>query len=321
MLPLKERIALIPGIQAAYVGDLGYNGALGEIVNGEYDSYSFESGDESLMDVTGYTLLQGLPWKEAIEQYPNPAYLNRTWAQSLFPNGEIPFGHTITEYEPRLKVGSHIKEDHVIVGVVEDYAKYYIDALEKPIDKAIITYANDGIYLIVRIDPKQSSGIIEQINEEWDKLHPGVYLYHRGLHELLLSRNTKVIQLSDLLLMYSIISILLTCFGLFGIALYATEQRTKEIGIRKVNGSSTWQIMQLLNRQFINWIGIAFLIAVPIIWWIIRRWMESFVYRADFSIWIYVLSLLIVIAITLLTVSWHSYKAASGNPVKALQSE
>lgn len=121
--------------------------------------------------------------------------------------------------------------------------------------------------------------------------------------------------------MYSVISILLTCFGLFGMALYAIEQRTKEIGIRKVNGSTTWQIIKLLNRQFIIWIGIAFVVAVPITWWLLNQWMQSFVYRASFSVWTYIMSLLIVVGITLLTVSWHSFKAASGNPVRALRNE
>jgi ABC-type antimicrobial peptide transport system permease subunit len=77
----------------------------------------------------------------------------------------------------------------------------------------------------------------------------------------------------------------------------------------------------MLNRQFIRWIGIAFVVAVPVAWWLLNRWMENFVYRAAFSIRTYVLSLLIVAGITLLTVSWHSYRAASGNPVDALRDE
>ena len=79
--------------------------------------------------------------------------------------------------------------------------------------------------------------------------------------------------------------------------------------------------MKLLNTQFIIWIGIAFVIAVPVTWWMISKWMENIVYRAGFSIWTYILSLFIVVGITLLTVSWHSFRAASGNPVKALRDE
>jgi ABC-type antimicrobial peptide transport system permease subunit len=92
-------------------------------------------------------------------------------------------------------------------------------------------------------------------------------------------------------MMCSIISLLLICFGLFAISLYAIEQRTKKIGIRKVNGSTTWQIMMLLNRRFIGWIGIAYVIAVPVAWRLITQWIQNFVYRADFSIWTYILPL------------------------------
>jgi ABC-type antimicrobial peptide transport system permease subunit len=121
--------------------------------------------------------------------------------------------------------------------------------------------------------------------------------------------------------MYSLISLFLTCCGLFGMALYATEQRTKEIGIRKVNGATSPQIMLLLNSQFISWIGISFIIAIPITWLLLNRWLENFVYHTDMNIGIYLISGFFVLLITLLTVSWHSYKAASGNPVKVLRSE
>ncbi|MCD8268415.1 MAG: FtsX-like permease family protein [Parabacteroides sp.] len=104
-------------------------------------------------------------------------------------------------------------------------------------------------------------------------------------------------------------------------ALYATEQRTKEIGVRKVNGATSPQIMLLLNRQFIAWIGIAFIIAIPVTWLLLNRWLENFAYHTDMSIGIYLASGLFVVLITLLTVSWHSYKAASGNPVKVLRNE
>lgn len=322
MFRLKENIGSLSGIQAAALSNLIYEWSIGEFSpDGTYESYTSEDGDEEIMEVMGYKLLKGLPWKEAIERYPHPVYLNRTWAQSLFPDGELPVGSLIKEYEPRLKDRPPFGDDHVIAGVVEDYFKLYIpNSLETPIDKGIIGYTRDGTNLKIRIAPGNTS-VIKQIYREWDKLYPGKYLEHENLYDKVLGNNKKLFELSDLLMMYSVISILLTCFGLFGMALYAIEQRTKEIGIRKVNGSTTWQIIKLLNRQFIIWIGSAFVVAVPITWWLLNQWMQSFVYRASFSVWTYILSLLIVVGITLLTVSWHSFRAASGNPVKALRDE
>ena len=318
--PLKERIIHFPGIQAVTLSNYTGETHLGDYADG--DIYYSEDGDEDVMEVMGYTLLQGLPWKEALARYPHPVYLNRTWAQILFPDGNIPWGWPITEYEPKIKVSSKFNtNNYVIAGVVEDYCRYYTpNSLEAPIGKVVIRYSREGIFLIARIAPESRSAI-RQIYEEWDKLYPGEYLEHESVYDKVLDNNKKLFEMSDLLMMYSIISILLTCFGLFGMSLYAIEQRTKEIGIRKVNGSTTWQVMRLLNRQFIGWIGIAYVIAVPVAWWLLNQWMQNFVFRADFSIWTYILSLLIVVAITLLTVSWHSYKAASGNPVNALRDE
>ncbi|MDF9829151.1 ABC transporter permease [Parabacteroides sp. PF5-6] len=320
---LKERIALIPGVQAATT-TIGSHPLQARMEDASYIDYcTMDNGDEDMMEVMNHKLLKGLPWKEAIARFPNPAYLNRTWADILFPDGEIPIGHSIKEIDPKFGEYLYSKEvDHLIAGVVEDYYwTHVVNSLEKPIGKGIITYTKDSYNLTVRIDPNHLSTALQQIYAEWDKLHPGDYLEHENLRERVLNNNKKLFELSDLLMMYSIISLLLTCFGLFGMSLYAIEQRTKEIGIRKVNGSTTWQIMTLLNRQFIGWISVAFGVAIPVVWLLLDRWMQNFVYRADFSIWVYILSLLLVTAITLLTVSWHSYRAASGNPVKALRDE
>jgi len=324
MLPLKERVVLMPEVQSVTIGSPVFD-IIGVLppTDDMYESYTVEEGDENIMETMGYTLLQGLPFKEAIKQYSRPVYLNRTWAQSLFPNGEFPVGQLLEECEPLLIMEEYLpgQNDHIIAGVVEDYFNPYKEnTLETSIDKGCISYARDGHYLKVRIGADDTS-TIKRIYEEWDKISPGAYLEHENIYSIFLTSNKKLFELSDLLMMYSIISILLTCFGLFGMSFYAIEQRAKEIGIRKVNGSSILQIIMTLNSQFIGWIVIAYVIAVPVTWLLINRWMESFTYRAGFSIWSYILSLLIVVGITILTVSWHSYKAASGNPVHALRDE
>ena len=320
MLALKERVAYFPGIQAIASGNSSLSGitTTGYTKNDEPIYVMMDDGDEGVMDAMGHTIIRGLSWEEAIKQYPSPTYLNRTWAESLFPDGEIPIGALIKDYEPEVEENSLLK-DKIIAGVVEDYFR---TNLETPVDRSIITYnRNGGIYLVVRTDPKRANEVIKHIYEEWNKLYPGQYLEHYSEYDLVMIGNKKLFEMSDLLMMYSIISILLTCFGLFGMALYAIEQRTKEVGIRKVNGSTTWQIMKMLNRQFISWIVVAYMIAIPIAWWLISRWMENFYYRAGFSVWTFILPLLMVVTVTLLTVSWHSYKAAAGNPVKALRNE
>ena len=175
--------------------------------------------------------------------------------------------------------------------------------------------------LYVRLNEKQKKEGMETLQAVWKKVNPNEYFTYIDVYEVFMQRNHRTTDMANLLLMYSIISILLTCFGLFGMALYATKQRTKEIGIRKVNGASTRSIMLLLIRQFVKWIAVAFVIATPLAWVLLNRWLESFANRISISPLYFLMGGGIVLAITLLTVGWHSYRAASSNPVKSLKSE
>ena len=175
--------------------------------------------------------------------------------------------------------------------------------------------------LYVKLDEKRKKEGMEAIRTVWEKVNPSEYFTYVDVYAGFMQRNRKTTDMANLLLMYAIISIFLTCFGLFGMALYATEQRTKEIGIRKVNGASTGNIMLLLLRQFAGWIAIAFVIAVPVTWLLLNRWLEGFANRVSVTPIHFLLGGLTVLVITLLTVGWHSYRTASGNPVKSLRSE
>ncbi len=271
-------------------------------------------------------LLQGLQPGEAKARFPFPVYVNRRFADMFVEKGENPVGQPLKRYNKN--VDFRHKEDApeqapvtTIVGVVEDF---FIGSLEKEIPPAII-HIEEGknipdAYVYFRLDEKHPERLA-RVRQIWEKHNPGTLFTYSNVFEDFLTLNQKTIGLADLLLMYSLISILLTCSGIFGIALYAAGQRTKEIGIRKVNGATTRQIVTLLNKQFMVRIGIAFLIAVPVAWLLLNQWLMGFAYRTEITVNSFLLALIVVTGITLLTVSWHSYKAASGNPVKALRSE
>jgi putative ABC transport system permease protein len=109
--------------------------------------------------------------------------------------------------------------------------------------------------------------------------------------------------------------------GLFAISYNTSRKRTKDIGIRKINGATIFEVMFLLNKDFIKWVIVAFLIATPIAWYVMHRWLQSFVYRTQQSWWIFGLAGIIALGIALLTISWQSWRAASKNPVEALRYE
>ena len=116
-------------------------------------------------------------------------------------------------------------------------------------------------------------------------------------------------------------SILISCLGLYALATFVAERRTREIGIRKVLGASVSALWGMLSSEFLVLTGIAFLIAVPVTYWCMNRWLENYVYRIDISWGVFVLSGLLALAVTFLTVSWQAIKAAVANPVESLRTE
>jgi putative ABC transport system permease protein len=120
---------------------------------------------------------------------------------------------------------------------------------------------------------------------------------------------------------FTIIAVFIACLGLLGLASFTSERYTKEIGIRKVLGSSEFSIFILLTKEFIKWVVVANLIALPVAYYLAEGWLQSFVYRVDIEPWVFILSCSLALIITLLTVAYHTIKAATVNPVKSLRCE
>lgn len=291
------------------------------------------AGDTSILSNFRIGLKQGFQPEEAIKHYPRPVYINQRFADVLVGKKENPIGQPLKTFDKDFDYdnkedGSKENPVTTIAGIVNDF---FVGSLEHEISPTVIHINNEvntstskaytfNTYIYFRLDRNHPERLIT-VKQIWEKHYPGVLFSYRNIYEDFLALNNKALGLADLLLMYSLISILLTSFGLFGIALYAAEQRTKEIGIRKVNGATIGQIVALLNKQFITWIGIGFMISVPVTWLLLNRWLQGFAYRTEISAGVFVLSLLAVTGIALLTVSWHSYKAAKANPVNSLRDE
>lgn len=295
--------------------------------NETYFSLAEYYGGSGFLSNFQIKLLQGMQPEEALAQFPRPVYINQRFAEVLIGKEENPVGKPVKGYDKDYKYknkeedGSKENPTSIIAGVVQNF---FIGSLEQEIPPAVIHIEDeangyDG-YIYFRLDNNHQEQLA-QVKQIWEKHNPGISFSYRNVYEDFLFLNKKTFGLAELLLMYSLISIFLTSFGLFGIALYAAEQRTKEIGVRKVNGATTGEIVGLLNMRFIIWIGIAFIIATPVSWLLLKHWLEGFVYRTEISVYVFLLALLAVTCIALATVSWHSYKAASRNPIKALRDE
>jgi putative ABC transport system permease protein len=138
---------------------------------------------------------------------------------------------------------------------------------------------------------------------------------------MLQEKYSAEIYLRNLTFLFATLAILIAMLGILGMSVFSITKRTKEIGIRKVNGAKISEVLVMLNRDFVKWVAIAFIIATPIAYYAMNKWLENFAYKTNLSWWIFALAGLLALGIALLTVSWQSWRAATRNPVEALRYE
>jgi len=180
---------------------------------------------------------------------------------------------------------------------------------------------NRARFTHVRLKPGNMHEAIGIIRETFEEYYPGQELSYFFLDEKIAEQYASEILLRKVLLIFSIASIIICLLGMSAMALYIARQRTREIGIRKVNGSSITEVLTLLNRDFIKWIVLACVPAVPVIYITMNRWLETFAYRTNLSWWVFALAGILVLVITVITVSLQSLRSASMNPAEAIRYE
>jgi putative ABC transport system permease protein len=162
---------------------------------------------------------------------------------------------------------------------------------------------------------------MDDIRTVWNEIFPAYpfsYEYVSTMYRQVYK--TEILQ-ARLLSVFTLLSVFICSMGLLGLSLLISQQRTKEIGIRKVNGARVSEILAMLNRDFVKWVAIAFVIATPIAYFAMNKWLENFAYKTSLSWWIFALAGLLALGIALLTVSFQSYKAATKNPIESLRYE
>jgi putative ABC transport system permease protein len=175
--------------------------------------------------------------------------------------------------------------------------------------------------LLVRIDPDQFPSVIPYIEALWEKVAPNNPFEYHFLDERFERIYRSEIRAGKLFGGFVILCIIISTLGLFGLTVFVTENRTKEIGIRKVCGATLSGIMLLLSREISQWVLIAVAIATPITWFVMSKWLHNFEYRTVLPWWIFVLAGLSALVIALLTVSYQSYRAGRRNPADSLRYE
>jgi putative ABC transport system permease protein len=206
-----------------------------------------------------------------------------------------------------------------IIGVVENF---HFQSLHKSIEPLIILLIPDAFnYFLVKISSTDVSGSLAYLKETYETLDPNNDFSYFFLDDEFAKLYKSEEKVQTIFSYATLLSIFVSCLGLFGLSAYDAERRTKEIGIRKVNGASITNILILLSRDFSRWIIIAFLIACPFGYYLMQNWLNSFAYQTGISIWPFFLAGILVMVIGLLAVSFQAIKAARRNPVESLRYE
>lgn len=220
---------------------------------------------------------------------------------------EDPVGQTITAFG-----------DRRIVGVVDDFN---FKSIHTEIEPLIIFRLSNPSRVYVRYDPNEEANISSKIEEVWTELFPNTeynrYFLDSDFNEMYEAEE----RTGKLSTYFAVLAIIISCLGLFGLVSYATEQRSKEIGIRKVLGASIPRLFMHLTADFTRLVIISLLVAIPVSWLAMNSWLDGYAYRVEISIWIFIVSALLAILIALVTVSYQSIRASISNPVHALRNE
>jgi putative ABC transport system permease protein len=204
-----------------------------------------------------------------------------------------------------------------VIGVVKDFN---FDILHKDIGFLELQLGVSPDILNIKMNGNISENIAF-IKKCFAEVEPYAEPDYAFYDDWIQSMYTKEESQAKAVRIFALFAIIISCLGLIGLIELTTNKKIKEIGIRKVNGAKVWEVMMMLNKDFVKWVALAFVVATPITWYAMDKWLQNFAYKTDLSWWIFAFAGLLALGIALLTVSWQSWLAATRNPVEALRYE
>ncbi|SEM62854.1 putative ABC transport system permease protein [Chitinophaga rupis] len=205
-----------------------------------------------------------------------------------------------------------------VIGVVSDF---HFESLRQKIGPLVMFLGRNSGNILVKTHTDKLPQFLASLKRQWESFSPAAPFSYSFLDDRFAQVYVSEQKIEQVLTLFSSLTIFIACLGLFGLATYTAEQRTKEIGVRKVLGASVGSVVALLSKDFLKLILIALLLATPIAWWGMDQWLNEFAYKVTIDWWIFALAGLLAIGIALLTVSFQSIKAALTDPVKSLRSQ
>jgi putative ABC transport system permease protein len=275
--------------------------------NGDEKQYTpaLFSGDENFINTLGIKIEDGRNFSGNPSSDKNNCLVNESFSKKFI--GKQLIGQKLPG-----------NENLIIIGIVKNF---HYSSLKNKIEPCIITYDNSGNHLLVKSFPGQLQAVRKVIMDTWQKLIPDYPLNIESVRERYEWYHRENSNYAKFIGSCCFVSLFLSMIGLFAISYNSCKKRTKEIGIHKINGATIFEMMYLLNNDFLRWLAIAFIISTPISWISMHNWLENFAYKTNLDWWIFAITGLFTLVITILTVSWLSWRAATMNPVEALRYE
>lgn len=309
----KQELLKNPNVQ----GISGSQNELGQIcvtltreINGSDRYFQALPVDADFIPTMGLNLVKGRNFSDEMKSDPySTVILSETAVRAFDLEENDIIGTEIFMYDKPARV----------IGVVKDI---YFQSFHNKLDPFVLFYHPGSIGIVnIRISNLNVSATLNFISNVWKKFSPDIPFEYQFLDESynILYKSDR--KFGQLIMISAALAIFIACLGLFGLTIYSAEQRTKEIGIRKVNGAGVAEVLILLNKNFIIWISVAFVMSTPIAYFAMNKWLENFAYKTELSWWVFAVAGGISMAIALLTVSFQTWQSASRNPVEALRYE
>jgi putative ABC transport system permease protein len=265
--------------------------------------------DEDYLRTLGIKIISGRNFSKDFPTDSSAVVINQAMVRELGWNRTNPIGKTIVRSgQQQIKV----------IGVVADFN--YASAKQE-IAPLMMMLGNNYGGLVVKINTSDVKGFLSDLKKQWHHFNPEGALDYTFLDDNFAKLYASEIRTQQIFSAFAIIAIIIASLGLFGLSAFVIEQRTKEIGIRKVLGASVQNVLLLVSKDFLLLVGIAFLISVPVTWWAMHNWLQDFAYRIHIQWWVFLLAGSIAILISAFTISFQAIKAAIANPVDSLRSE
>jgi len=318
----KNELLKIPGVvNATVTGYLPVNGYRGK--NTLFPSVSFDPKagislelwniDENYIPTLDIKMLEGRNYSKQFPTDSSGIIINE--AAAKFIGGRDLMNKSLYRVED--VINKKIREYHII-GI---FKNFNFNSLHEIVTPMALILQKEAGSMAIRIDTKEVYPLIAQIKDKWKSMVPGQLFDYTFMDDEFNELYAPEQRTGQLFITFAVLAILIGCLGLFGLVTYAAEQRTKEIGIRKVLGASVGNIAGMISKDFLKLIVISWLIAFPVAWFAMNKWLQDFAYRISISWWVFAGAGIFALIIALLTISSKAIRAAVANPAKSLKSE